>query len=62
MVSAQMGYWLNLCDEDLLTAKWLLDGQRLLHMAFFCHQIAEKALKAVIASEYSKKRRGFCVG
>jgi len=43
-------YWLNLCDEDLVTAKWLLDGRRLLHMAYFCHQIAEKALKAVISS------------
>ena len=43
-------YWLNLCDEDMATAKWLLQGKRLLHMAFFCHQIAEKALKAVVAN------------
>ena len=43
-------YWLDLCDDDLTTAKWLLQGKRLLHMAFFCHQIAEKALKAVVAN------------
>ena len=40
--------WLNMCDEDLITAKWLLDGKRLLPMGFFCHLIAEKALKAVV--------------
>ena len=43
-------YWLDLCDEDMTTAKWLLQGKRLLHMAFFCHQIAEKALKAVVTN------------
>ena len=43
-------YWLDLCNEDMITAKWLLHGKRLLHMAFFCHQITEKALKAVVAN------------
>jgi HEPN domain-containing protein len=42
-------YWLDLCDDDLVTAKWLQRGKRLLHMAFFCHQICEKALKAAIS-------------
>jgi len=42
-------YWLDLCDDDLLTAKALFDSERLLHMGFFCHMIVEKALKAVIA-------------
>ena len=42
-------YWLDLCDEDMITAKLLLKGKRLLHMAFFCHQITEKALKAVVS-------------
>ena len=41
-------YWLSLCDDDLLTAKALLKSDRLLHMGFFCHQIIEKALKAVV--------------
>ena len=44
-------YWLELCDDDLITAKALLESKRLLHMGFFCHMIAEKALKAVIASK-----------
>jgi len=43
-------YWLDLCDDDMTTAKWLLQGKRLLHTAFYCHQISEKDLKAAIAS------------
>ena len=43
-------HWLNLCDEDVLTARVLLREKRLLPAGFFCHLIAEKALKAVIAS------------
>jgi len=42
-------YWLELCDGDLLTAKALFQSERYLHMGFFCHLIAEKALKAVVA-------------
>jgi len=43
-------YWLDLCDDNLITAKWLIKGKRYLDTAFFCHQITEKALKAVVAS------------
>jgi HEPN domain-containing protein len=43
-------YWLELCDDNMITAKWLLQGKRYLDMAFFCNQIAEKSLKAVVAS------------
>jgi len=42
-------YWLDLCDDDLITAKWLLKGERLLYCGYICHQIAEKAFKATIA-------------
>ncbi len=42
--------WLNMCDEDLITAKLLLDGKRLLPMGFFCHLIAEKSLKAIVSN------------
>ena len=42
-------YWLDLCDDNLITAKWLLEGKRYLDMAFFCNQISEKSLKAVVA-------------
>ena len=42
-------YWLDLCEDDLITAKALLAAKRFLHMGLFCHLVAEKALKAVIA-------------
>ena len=45
----KVDYWLDLCEEDLITAKALLDKNRLLHMGFFCNMIAEKAFKAAIA-------------
>ena len=48
-MSERTEYWLELCDDDLLTAKMLFKTKRYLHMGFFCHMIAEKALKAVIA-------------
>ena len=43
-------YWLNLCDDNLKSAKLLFNGKQFLDAGFFCHQIAEKALKAVVAS------------
>jgi HEPN domain-containing protein len=49
MMIAKTEYWLELCDDDLLTAKALFQSKRYLHMGFFCHLIVEKALKAVIA-------------
>jgi HEPN domain-containing protein len=42
-------YWLDLADEDLETTKWLYSGKRLLHTAYFCHQVCEKTLKAAVA-------------
>jgi len=42
-------YWLELADDDLLTAKALLKTKRLLFCGFVCHLIIEKAFKAVIA-------------
>lgn len=41
-------YWLNQCDDDLVAVRWLLKGKQWLHAMFFCHLVAEKALKAVI--------------
>jgi HEPN domain-containing protein len=43
-------YWLELCDDNLITAKWLFQGERCLDTAFFCNQIIEKSLKAIVAS------------
>ena len=47
-------YWLELADDDMSVAKVLLDSKKFLHSGFFCHLIAEKALKAVIASVTSE--------
>jgi len=50
-MSDKVAYWLDLCDDDLLTAKALLQSKRLLHMGFFCHMIVEKSLKAAVAKQ-----------
>jgi len=41
-------YWLDMCDDDLITAKAMLDAKQLLWAGFICHLVAEKALKAVV--------------
>ncbi|MCL2853883.1 MAG: HEPN domain-containing protein [Defluviitaleaceae bacterium] len=53
-MSDKASYWLDTADEDLITARALLSTGRLLHAGFFCHLIAEKALKAVIADRTNK--------
>ena len=47
-MNEKVQYWLELCDDDIKTAKTLLDAERLLHMGFFCHLVVEKAIKAII--------------
>ena len=42
-------YWLELADDDLETAKVLLQGKRLLFCGYVCNLIIEKAFKATIA-------------
>lgn len=39
-------YWLNLADYDLDTAKDLYQSKRWIYVAFMCHQVLEKTLKA----------------
>ncbi len=39
-------YWLDLVDYDLDTAETLYNGGRWLYVAFMCHQVIEKVLKA----------------
>ena len=43
-------YWLNIVDDDLDTAEYLFQGGRWLYVAFMCHQVIEKALKAYWSS------------
>jgi len=47
----KVNYWLEMCDDDLITTKAMLDAGRLLWAGFICHLVAEKALKAVIANK-----------
>ncbi|MDR1917914.1 MAG: HEPN domain-containing protein [Christensenellaceae bacterium] len=41
-------YWFELANDDLKVAKCLLDSKYLLHCGYFCHQIVEKSIKALI--------------
>ena len=40
-----ISYWLDSAEEDILTAKVLLDNGRLLPVMFYCHLALEKGLK-----------------
>lgn len=39
-------YWLNIADYDLETAEAMYNTGRWLYVAFMCHQVIEKTLKA----------------
>lgn len=39
-------YWLNIADYDLETAEAMYKTGRWLYVAFMCHQVIEKTLKA----------------
>ena len=42
----QVQYWLDLADYDLDTAEAMHQTGRWLYVAFMCHQVIEKTLKA----------------
>ena len=46
-------YWLDIADYDLDTAETLYRGGRWLYVAFMCHQVVEKTLKAYWTSIYN---------
>ena len=50
----KVDYWIELCDDDLKAAKNLLFSKDYLWMGFICHLIAEKSIKAVVASTTSE--------
>ena len=51
MNDERVEYWLDLTDYDLETAKAMFKTKRYLYVAFMCHQVIEKGLKAVIARD-----------
>ena len=44
-------YWLGIADYDIETARAMLKTGRYLYVGFMCHQVVEKALKAVISRD-----------
>jgi HEPN domain-containing protein len=50
----KVDYWLDLADDDISAADVLLNGKKYLQAGFFCHLVAEKALKAIVASVTSE--------
>jgi len=51
MMNDRVEYWLDLADYDIETAKAMLQTRRYLYVGFMCHQVIEKAMKAVIARD-----------
>lgn len=46
-IAAMVRYWVRLADYDLKTAGAILKTSRHLYIAFMCHQVVEKLLKAL---------------
>ena len=46
MATNKVAYWIDIADYDMDTAKTLCEGGRWLYVAFMCHQVIEKTLKA----------------
>ena len=46
-----VSYWMDLAAYDLSAAKGLLRTKHYLYVGFMCHQVIEKALKAVISRD-----------
>jgi HEPN domain-containing protein len=47
-VDKQIEYWRTGAQDDLKTARILINSQRFLHGLFFCHLVIEKAIKALV--------------
>ena len=48
-------YWIELCDDDIPVARNLLKSKDYLWMAFICHLIVEKSIKAIIADRTAEE-------
>ncbi len=46
MATDKVAYWLDIANEDLDVAEDLFKAKRWLYVAFMCHQVIEKTLKA----------------
>ncbi len=50
-IQKQIDYWIKGADDDIITAEILIQQNRFLHGLFFCHLVAEKAIKAHVVKE-----------
>ena len=48
-------YWIDLADYDIDTAETLYGGGRWLYVAFMCHQVIEKSMKAYWSATQEKE-------
>ena len=46
MVTDKVAYWIDIADYDIKTAEAMYQTGRWLYVAFMCHQVIEKTLKA----------------
>ena len=53
MATDKVAYWLDIADYDLDTAEAMHQTGRWLYVAFMCHQVIEKTLKAYWCSTQS---------
>jgi HEPN domain-containing protein len=50
-IKKQLEYWINGAEDDLKTAKILIESNRMLHGLFFCHLVIEKSIKAHVVKQ-----------
>lgn len=50
-IEKQIEYWTKGAEEDLDSAKILIERKRLLHGLFFCHLVIEKVIKAHVVKQ-----------
>ena len=59
MLFDKVEYWLELCDGDMMVAKNLFKSKDFPWMAFLCHLVVEKSLKAVIANSTEQEPNAY---
>ena len=50
----KIAYWLDIADYDLETAEAMYKTKRWLYVAFMCHQVIEKSIKAYWSTQHDE--------
>jgi HEPN domain-containing protein len=53
-IKRQIEYWRKGANDDLDTARILIERGRMVHGLFFCHLVIEKVLKALVVKQTSE--------